>query len=100
MSDLERNPSEDRAALLRDCRCLLDAGHELVDLAQSRAHPGPIRLPAGRELVTELREEIADVANYAPWALRAGELDTDQVAEIGTLVAGIWRILSPASTSA
>lgn len=39
--------------------------------ANRRVEPGPIRLPAGRDLVQEWLEEVADgVGNYGPWQLQ------------------------------
>jgi hypothetical protein len=39
--------------------------------ANKRVEPGPIRIPADRDLVQEWLEEVADgVGNYGPWQLQ------------------------------
>lgn len=72
---------------------LTRAWRRLADFANERAHPGPILMPAGRSMVRELREEIADARNYAVWGVRTRQMTDRDAAQICAQLAGIARIL-------
>ena len=79
---MARDP-EFELAVLKDAAeavGLAELADSLHKFAESRVEPGPIRLPAGRSLVTEALEEIADACgNYVPWRLQ--QLVASQVEE-------------------
>lgn len=72
-SSMDRDP-EFEFAVLKDAAeavGLSELADSLHKFAESRVEPGPIRLPAGRSLVEEALEEIADsCGNYIPWRLQ------------------------------
>ena len=54
-----------------DAVCLPHLADSLHAFANKRVEPGPIRIPADRDLVQEWLEEVADgVGNYGPWQLQ------------------------------
>lgn len=71
----------------------------LTDFAQVRAHDGPVEV---RDFPREMREELADFANYASWAVRniaAGGEDygvpQDRVLRALSLVTAAYAELVP-----
>jgi hypothetical protein len=66
---VERDPALERELLDTAARSLgLPSDHGLGALASARAYPDPVRLP--RDFDQEIREELADAANYARWAIQ------------------------------
>lgn len=64
--DPERDPWFERLFVEAACAGRVDPA-PLVEMAQQRAHPGPVRGFIGRDFDREALEECADVANYVPW---------------------------------
>lgn len=91
MSAFERAPELERALLTAAVPYAgIHFAHELIDFAHERAEPGPVR---GRPMKPEARQELADLANYIPWAAARGELTGAQVAEAGALLTRLWQIV-------
>lgn len=66
---MDRDPALERQLLDLAARAAgLPPDNGLHDFADHRAHPGPVRLP--RDFDREVREEIADAANYVRWTIQ------------------------------
>lgn len=77
---MERDPAFEHAVLRNTGEAvgLSEHADSLHAFACRRILPGPIQLPAGRDLVQEALEEVADCAGaYIPWRLQ--QLMEDQV---------------------
>jgi hypothetical protein len=99
MLTLDRRPEREREIAGRYChgRGETRAVRELVKFAHARAMPGPVQLPAGRNLILELQEELADGVNYATWAALAGEMTDERASRICGHLAEAWRLAAGAA---
>lgn len=95
----ERQPTVEDAIVAEAAKV---AGYSYVqdlnDYAHARAHPGGVRL-TGRDLLRELREEIADGRNYLVWDIMECQVAGDPDGRIPALTRALaclvaaWRAL-------
>lgn len=102
MSDLRRDAAAERRLTFQVAErewTSRVAAIRLVDFAEERAMPGPVRLTrdgAPRDFILEVREELADARNYLVWAIRSHTLDEkaeDRARVCLALVIDAWDAL-------
>lgn len=65
---MNRQPALERELVSTACCAAgLQGDRGLNEFADSRAHPGPVRLP--RDFDREVAEELADARNYLVWGI-------------------------------